>query len=369
MKRHLRLTGAARHSLVQKIDAGRAQISWRTRISYALGGSAHSLLAKLQQAAFAERIESANSPAPVFLVGFWRSGTTFLHELFSCDPRFGFPSTYACLNPAHFLLTEPWVRERAARQARRPMDNMQYSWTSPQEDEFALLLMGAPSPYEALFVPSLMLSPRWLLDVRARGQAAPDHWKQALLQFLRMLTIQQGKAMLLKSPSHGFKLPVLPSIFPEARYVIIERNPYEVFASNLNLWCKLLEMYSWESYLPEEIEAFVLAAYLIHEEAIAEGTGLISARSVARVSYEDLIADPIAQMKRLYLELEIQDFPSVQPKMQEYVTRVSDYKRNHFLLSSVQKSHVDAVWGDTIRQKGYGWPEDYVRLPSSCSIT
>jgi omega-hydroxy-beta-dihydromenaquinone-9 sulfotransferase len=367
MKRHLRLTRAARHRLVEKINASRSRIGWRTRISYALGGAAHSLLAKLQQAAFRERLETAISPAPVFLLGFWRSGTTFLHELFSCDHRFGFPSTYACLNPAHFLLTEAWIQERAGRQIRRPMDNMLYSWTSPQEDEFALVVMGAPSPYEALFVPSLMFNPRWLLDLRARGQTAQDHWTQALLQFLRMLTIQQGKAMLLKSPSHGFKLPVLPSIFPQARYVIIDRNPYEVFASNLNLWCTLLEMYSWESYTPEDVEAFVIAAYLIHEEAIAEGTSLISAPSVARVSYEALIADPIAQMKRLYLELEIEDFNTVQPKMQEYVARVGEHKRNHFLLSPAQKSHVDATWGNAIRRKGYAWPQDYVRLASSCS--
>ena len=40
------------------------------------------------------------------------------------------------------------------------MDNMQYSWTSPQEDEFALLCMGAPSAYESLLVPSLMADPR-----------------------------------------------------------------------------------------------------------------------------------------------------------------------------------------------------------------
>src|SRR5271170_5333032 len=43
---------------------------------------------------------------PIFLLGHWRTGTTLLHELMACDERFGYPTTYQCLEPHHFLLTE-----------------------------------------------------------------------------------------------------------------------------------------------------------------------------------------------------------------------------------------------------------------------
>ena len=75
--------------------------------------------------------------------------------------------------------------------------------------------------------------------------------------------------------------------------MIIERNPYEVFASNLKLWNTLLDMYSLESASSEQIERFVLAAYLIHEEAIAEGIRKLAPETLARVRYEDLVADPL----------------------------------------------------------------------------
>ena len=42
---------------------------------------------------------------PVFIVGHWRSGTTFLHELLACDERFAFPTTYECFAPNHFVVT------------------------------------------------------------------------------------------------------------------------------------------------------------------------------------------------------------------------------------------------------------------------
>lgn len=349
--------------LAGKVDASRSRLRWQTRGVNYLSGAGHSLLHRLQRESHADALRSATILPPVFLVGFWRCGTTFLHELFCCDPRFGFPSTYACLNPSHFLLTERVVCARSVRQqTRRPMDDMQYSWMSPQEDEFALLALGAPSPYAALLVPSLMRDPRSLLDLRFRPIDERERWTEAIQYFLRLLTVQQGKPMVLKSPPHGFRLHLLPTLFPGARYVLIERNPYEVFASNLKLWQTLLEMYSLESFSSEDIEAFVLAAYLIHEEIITGGVSRISPGALAMVRYEDLVADPVKQMVRLYTELGMEDIEAVRPLWEQHVALVADHKRNRFIFSAEQKSRVDEQWGAIIREKGYDWSGDYVSV-------
>jgi hypothetical protein len=320
----------------------------------------------MQSVAHAEAIEKAKVPPPIFLLGFWRSGTTFLHELFCCDTRFGFPSTYACMNSAHFLLTEQGFHKRRGKQeAYRPMDNMQYSWTSPQEDEFALLCMGAPSPYEALLAPSLMSDPHALLDLRRRSAEDQDRWRRTIQLFLRELTVQQKKPMALKSPTHGFRLPILSSMFPDSRFVIIERNPYEVFASNLKLWRTLLDMYSLESASSEQIEKFVLAAYLIHEETIAEGIRKIPPENIARVKYEDLVADPLVEMGRIYSALKWPGFEDAQPAMQQYIAGVTGHQRNRLVISPAQKNSVDEMWGALILDKGYDWPGNWLTLKPS----
>lgn len=365
-KQRLRLSRDAWRRISSKIDPSRSIAGYKTRLLYWSAGSVNSLLAKMQSMAHAEAMGKAKVPPPIFLLGFWRSGTTFLHELFCCDTRFGFPSTYACMNSAHFLLTEQGFHKRRGKQeAYRPMDNMQYSWTSPQEDEFALLCMGAPSPYEALLVPSLMSDPQMLVDLRKRSAEDQDRWRRTLDLFLRELTVQQSKPMALKSPTHGFRLPMLSSMFPESRFVIIERNPYEVFASNLKLWQTLLDMYSLESDSSEQIEKFVLAAYLIHEEAVAEGIRKISPENVARVKYEDLVADPLGEMKRIYPELKLPGFEDAQPAMQQYMAGVSGHQRNRLALSPAQKNSLDEMWGALIRDKGYGWPGNWLTLKPS----
>lgn len=327
-----------------------------------MNSATYSALIRLQHASHVDTLP-ATVPPPVFLLGFWRSGTTFLHELFCCDPRFGFPSTYACLNSSHFLLTERWGREeKMQRQVVRPMDNMRYSWTSPQEDEFALLALGAPSPYEALLVPSLLRKPHLLLRLHDRSRDEQQRWKEVLLYFLRLLTYQQGKPMVLKSPPHGFKLSILSSLFPEARFVVIERNPYEVFASNLRLWQRLLEMYSLESFSSEDIEDFVLAAYPIHREAVAEGARHLNPKFLAMVRYEQLVADPIGEMARLYRELGFQQSDGLEAMWTNHMAEVANHERNRFLLSLAQKTRVDERWGAIMRERGYDWRDDYVTL-------
>jgi hypothetical protein len=366
MKQRLRMSGDAWRRLARKIDPTRSIAGFGTRLLYSSTSATNSLLAKMQALAHAEALKKVSVPPPVFLLGFWRSGTTFLHELFCCDARFGFPSTYACMNAAHFLLSGSVMHDRLAKQkAYRPMDNMQYSWSSPQEDEFALLCMGAPSPYEALLVPSLMSDPRVLLDLRHRSRDEQDRWAQMLQFFLSLLTVQQSKPMVLKSPTHGFRLPLLPSLFPQSRFVIIERNPYEVFASNLKLWQTLLEMYSLESTFSEQIETFVLAAYQIHEEAIAEGTRNLPPGTVSRARYEELVADPLGQMKRIYAELKLSGFENAQSAVEQHIASVSDHRRNRFVLSPAQKDAVDEMWGPLIREKGYTWPGNWLTLKSS----
>src|SRR5579872_1569360 len=362
-KQRLRLSRGAWRRISGRIDPSRSIAGYKTRLLYSAASATNSLLAKMQSLAHAEALERAKVPPPIFLLGFWRSGTTLLHELFCCNTHFGFPSTYACMNAAHFLLTEQGFHKRRGKQeAYRPMDIMQYSWTSPQEYEFALFCMGAPSPYEALLVPSLMSDPKVLLDLRQHSPENQVRWRQTLQLFLRELTVQQNKPMVLKSPTHGFTFPLLPSLFPGSRFVIIERNPYEVFASNLKLWQTLLDMYSLELASSEQIEKFVLAAYLIHEDAIAEGIHKTAPEDISRVRYEDLIADPLREMKRIYSELELPGFEDARPLIERYIASVAGHQRNRLVLSPAQKNSVDQLWGALIREKGYGWPENWLTL-------
>lgn len=73
---------------------------------------------------------------PLFVLGYWRSGTTHLHNLLAVDDRFAFPNTYQVLFPHTFLSTETKGSAALARfmPTQRIMDNVKAGPLEPQED-------------------------------------------------------------------------------------------------------------------------------------------------------------------------------------------------------------------------------------------
>src|SRR5262249_37202264 len=117
----------------------------------------HTVLRIVQTAVFGRRVRrTALAAPPLFILGHWRTGTTLLHELLIQDDRHAFPTTYECLEPNHFLLTEGLLTRWLwfLMPSRRPMDNMRAGFDRPQEDEFALCMLGQGSPYLTIAFPN-----------------------------------------------------------------------------------------------------------------------------------------------------------------------------------------------------------------------
>ena len=48
---------------------------------------------------------------PVFILGHWRSGTTFMHNVFSCDKHFGYNTTYQTVFPHLMMWGQPFFKK------------------------------------------------------------------------------------------------------------------------------------------------------------------------------------------------------------------------------------------------------------------
>src|SRR5262249_6045277 len=197
----------------------------------------HTLLRFAQRAWFGDRPERTPiREAPMFIIGHWRTGTTLLHEFLILDPRHTFPTTYECLEPNHFLLTEQFLTRSLPflMPSRRPMDNMAAGWDRPQEDEFALCMMGQPSPYLTIAFPNRPPPCPEAMDLEGLPPRMLASWKRAFYRFLQALTYKDPRRLVLKSPTHSCRIKVLLELFPEARFVHIVRDPYVVFPSTVN---------------------------------------------------------------------------------------------------------------------------------------
>src|SRR5262249_14329306 len=179
----------------------------------------HTALHFVQEVCYGRRVKRTPlREAPLFIIGHWRTGTTLLHELLILDDRHTYPNTYECLEPNHFLLTEGFFRRylRFLVPSRRPMDNMAAGWERPQEDEFALCMLGQPSPYLTIAFPNRPPQDPRYLDLEGLPPPALESWKKTFLRFLRQLTFKDSRRLVLKSPPHSCRIKVLLEMFPDA---------------------------------------------------------------------------------------------------------------------------------------------------------
>src|SRR5690606_12085909 len=62
-----------------------------------------------------------------------------------------------------------------------------------------------------------------------------QRWKDDFNYFLKKLTLRENKPIILKSPTHTFRVKLLQEMFPQAKFLYIYRNPFDVFKSAMHL--------------------------------------------------------------------------------------------------------------------------------------
>ncbi|MCI0377204.1 MAG: sulfotransferase [Gemmataceae bacterium] len=316
----------------------------------------HTLLRWLQEAVYGRVLRKTSiTQAPIFILGHWRTGTTLLHEFLIRDQRFGYPTTYECLDPHHFLLTEQLFSKYLwfLVPTHRPMDNMKAGFDRPQEEEFALCMMGTPSPYLTIAFPNNKPQFPEYLDLEGLTPAALRDWKRSFQKFLKQVTFKQGKRLVLKSPPHTARIRALKEMFPDALFLHIVRDPRVVFASTVNLWRTLYRLHGLQKPTFAGLEEQVLATFERMYDRLEAGKKLLEPRQFYELKYEDLIQDPVGQLRRVYEHFQLGGWQDFEPRLQAYLASIKGYETNKYQLTPEQEAQVAARWGDVIKRYGY----------------
>ena len=318
----------------------------------------HTVLRWVQHGLYGDRV--ANTPIPdhpVFVIGHWRTGTTLLHELLVLDHQFAYPNTYACLEPNHTLLTEGFFKKYGGWMLpdKRPMDNMAAGWDRPQEDEFALALLGLPSPYTDFAFPNRPPMYPGALDLSGLSPAELTRWKRGLRRFLQMLTFKDPRRLVLKSPPHTARVRVLLDMFPDARFVHIVRDPYVVFPSTVNLWKSLGRKHGLQRVRDEgAIREKVFREFRVIYDRLEEAKPHIPPGRFHELRYEELVKDPVGEMRKVYAGVGLDGFETYRPKLEAYLAGQARYETNKYQLPEADRTEVTRRWGDVIERYGYG---------------
>jgi omega-hydroxy-beta-dihydromenaquinone-9 sulfotransferase len=289
---------------------------------------------------------------PIFVIGHWRSGTTFLHNLISQDPNLAYASCHQVLAPELFMgsgyITKPLMA--CLMPEKRPMDNMLLDLNAPQEEELALSCMSPYSFYNGWFFPRRMQShfTRYVLfeDVSPRVQ---EDWKSIYLKFLKKVSLASDhRQLLLKNPTNTARIRLLLELFPDAKFIHIYRNPYIVYLSTQNLYRKFLSAYGFQTLSEAEIEANVFWIYRQLMQRFLAERSFIPASNLVEVKYEDLEVDPMRELARIYDDLNLPNFAEVSPRFQHYLNHQTSYRKNQYRLEPEMLKAIYQAWQFTI---------------------
>ena len=296
---------------------------------------------------------------PLFILGHWRSGTTLLHYLLAQDEKqFNYANTFQVVNPFTFLTTEHFVTRLFAGlvPARRPMDNMALSFESPQEDEFAPLLMTLRSVYLGISFPRRAGHYAKYLTFRDVPREEVERWQKAFVLFCKKLSLHDERALLLKSPGHTARIRMLLAMFPDARFIHIHRDPYRVFQSQRHFF----DTAGWYTYLQKPdssaIDEEILQRHELMYDAYFEDLPLIAPDRICEVRFDELEADPVGQIRRIYQQLSLEGYESFEPKLVQYARSTGGYQKNDFpILDDASRNVVARRWRRSFETWGYAF--------------
>jgi omega-hydroxy-beta-dihydromenaquinone-9 sulfotransferase len=311
------------------------------KAAYVLFMSALGIPGNLAERVQYDRIveETTIEQPPVFIIGHWRSGTTYLHNLISQDPQFGCFTSFQAWTPNNCLGVEGKVTRlflETLLPKKRPMDEVGLSPDAPQEEEFALGNLGPYSFLLGLYFPRNM---RKYFDETILFEGLPPEgkaeWQRVYLNILKKASFMaEGKQLLLKNPANTGRIKALLEQFPDAKFVHIHRNPYNVYLSMRQLYRKLLmPCYTFHQVTEEELEADYFYVYQKLMQRFWEEKDLVPAENWVEVPYESLEVNAIAELERIYQTLQLPGYKEALPHFEKYTAAQRDYRKNRHTVS------------------------------------
>lgn len=299
---------------------------------------------------------------PVFIMGYWRSGTTHLHNLLGCSPGFGIITPLASGVPGELRTLATWLRPvlEQALPEDREVDDVAVTPQSPQEDEIPVANMQPLSVFHALYFPRRFRQ-NFEKGVLFSGATEREirRWKRTVQFFLAKVAVhQRQQPLLVKNPVYTARVGLLREMWPEARFIHIYRNPYTVYRSTTHYFEKMLSKLALQPYSVDEIEPVVLDSYPRMLDRLYRDVDDLPDDQFAEVCFEDLEAQPLDELERLYRQLDLPGWDEARPVTETHLAQVADYSKNTYHYDADVRATVENAWGRFVERWGYEMPAD-----------
>lgn len=312
-----------------------------------------SLFSFIENLRFGSILKKFPVPAdPIFIIGHWRTGSTFLHQLLNLDPNLAAPTLFQVAIPEGFMVSHTYYTPifRNLVGAHRPMDNVKLGMDEPQEDEYAIYRLTDTSPLERIVFPKG--SNYFLKNYDAFVPPSDKllQWSKAVTTFYKKLSYKTGRQIVSKNPFNSMRIPLLVKLFPDAKFILIGRDPLDVVPSTINMW-KIISKQNalngdFSTPSVAEVSQFMEK---MHRQSIQD-IQTLKQDCFFPISFEELERQPIESLKELYHALNLPFTPEFQKNIENFLVENSGFTKNAFSISETERQ---VIMENTVDYRAY----------------
>ena len=144
---------------------------------------------------FDKKIKNIKIKSPIFIIGHWRSGTTFLHYLFGQDKNLAYVSTFETMTPGLIIKNEKMFKDIVKNHLpkKRPMDDLELNAELPYEEEYAVANLSPYSFHHGWYFPKRMgFYFRQYVLFENLSDEMKEKWKKVYDYFLKKITFKNN---------------------------------------------------------------------------------------------------------------------------------------------------------------------------------
>ena len=172
---------------------------------------------------------------------------------------------------------------------------------------------------------------------------------------MRKATLKAGgRRLVIKNCADSARIKPLLELFPDAKFIHIYRNPYNIFRSTQHLYRTVLERAQVQEIDTKELETWVMRFYSQLMQRFLADKSLIPKGNLVEIKYEDLDKEPIVQLRKIYETLSLPGFAEAEPAFRAYLDSISGYQKlAHKQLDDNLTTKINQNWQFAFDALGY----------------
>ncbi|NGP76895.1 sulfotransferase [Balneolaceae bacterium YR4-1] len=300
---------------------------------------------------------------PIFIIGHWRSGTSFLQYLLGQDDQFGYINKFQVVFPDIFLYSESFLKPFISKipetfnltQDAQDM-SIDLDLDSPSEIEIALSTMISPASlhWGHIFPQKARRYFDKFLFLENTGESELNRLKRDYNHLIKKISLDnEGKQLIIKSPGNAARIPFLLDLYPNAKFIFIHRNPYDTFYSSKKLWHTLLDNLALQPMSKKQMEDEIIRTYQKLMTSYLQQRELLPEGQLVELRFNQFIGDPVNKLAKVYEALTLDGYQSAEGKFNQFLEQKTKGKSSSYRYEDRILDRINSKWDFAFREWGY----------------